>query len=144
MLLALAKQGSLCYLATRPEVEGFRDLCCKIYLGVSKPRNKTRQKSTISFMSFYYCCDVWGSLELVSLAQPAPDTVCFAGKIQPMVYDPSHIQSGYIYCSVSQIRPAPPFATLALVKSAGGAYTWNVDTGFFRCHSTKETLNLTV
>ena len=29
------------------------------------------------------------------------------------------------YHSVPQIRPPPPFATLALVQSAGEAYTWD-------------------
>ena len=30
-----------------------------------------------------------------------------------------------MYRSVPQIRPPPPFATLALVQNAGGAYTWD-------------------
>ena len=63
--------------------------------------------------------------------------------------------------TVASHKYAPPFATLALVQAAGGAYTWDVTfslaitpsldravlwmlTSFLHCHSTTETLNLTV
>jgi len=49
------------------------------------------------YIAVYY--DSWKGRKLICLAmqRPVSNAVCLSGKLQPMVYAPSHTQSGYIY-----------------------------------------------